>query len=140
VRKSSFVAVFLMLTAAPVAQAQDAPTLSLDNAIRLALANNRSVANAALNIDKAQTDIATARSRRLPQFQVDVQASQLLQPIEMTFPRGAFGTFEGIGPIPQHRRDGHYAVAAVDHLDVPGIAADHAAVQAESERGAHRGE
>jgi outer membrane protein TolC len=100
VRKPSIVVIFLMLAAAPVAQAQDAPRLSLDDAIRLALANNRSVANAALNIDKAANDVATARSRRLPQFQVELQASQLLQPIDMTFPRGAFGTFEGIGPIP----------------------------------------
>jgi len=89
-----------VLGVVPVAQAQDAPTLSLDDAIRLGLANNRSIANAALQVDKAANDIATAKSRRLPQFQMEVQASQLLQPIDLTFPKGAFGSFEGIGPIP----------------------------------------
>ena len=99
VRNLTFATIAFVLVAA-LAQAQDAPTLSLDDAIRMGLAHNRSLANAALQIDKAANDIATARSRRLPQFQVETQASQLLQPIDLTFPRGAFGTFEGIGPVP----------------------------------------
>lgn len=98
-RNAPFVVIALVLNAS-VAGAQDAPTLTLDDAIRLALANNRSVANAALQVDKAQHDIDTARSKRLPQFQFDLQASQLLQPVELTYPKGAFGTFEGIGPVP----------------------------------------
>ena len=83
-----------------MAAAQDAPTLGLDEAIRLGLANNRSVANASLQVDKAANDVETARSKRLPQFQVEIQASQLLQPVDVTFPKGAFGTFDGIGPVP----------------------------------------
>ncbi len=86
------------LGAAAGARAQD--TLTLDEAIRFALAHNRSVANTALQVEKAGHDVATARSRRLPQFLVEAQASQLLRPIDITFPRGAFGTFENIGPVP----------------------------------------
>ena len=100
VRNLTVAAIAFVFAAASVARAQDAPRLSLDDAIRLGLANNRSVANAALQEDKAANDVATARSRRLPQFQIEMQASQLLAPINLTFPRGSFGTIEGLGPIP----------------------------------------
>src|SRR5262249_37429571 len=89
-----------VLADASVASAQNAATLTLDEAIRSGLANNRTLASAALQVDKATYDVATARSKRLPQFQVEMQASQLLRPIDITFPRGAFGTFEGTGPVP----------------------------------------
>jgi outer membrane protein len=74
--------------------------LTLEEAIRLALDNNRQLQSARLDIDKAETDIATARSHRLPGFETKVSASQLLTPVDFAFPQGAFGTFPGIGPIP----------------------------------------
>jgi outer membrane protein TolC len=93
-------ALFGILMTATASLAQDAPTLTLDEAIRLGLAQNRTVANAALQVEKDAHDVSTARSRRLPRFNVETQASQLLQPIDLTFPRGSFGTFDGLGPIP----------------------------------------
>ena len=74
--------------------------LTLEEAIRLALDNNRQLQSARLDIDKAETDIAAARSHRLPAFETKVSASQLLTPVDFAFPQGAFGTFPGIGPIP----------------------------------------
>ena len=44
--------------------------------------------------------MTTARSRRLPQFGVDATMSELLRPIHVQFPQGAFGTYPTIGPIP----------------------------------------
>jgi outer membrane protein len=74
--------------------------LSLHDAIALGLEHNRSVANASMQVDKAEQDIAVARSRRLPSFTIEAQGSQLLRPINLTFARGAFGEFPGIGPVP----------------------------------------
>ena len=74
--------------------------LSLEEAIRLAIDNNRQLQSARLEIEKAETDIATARSHRLPALETKVSASQLLTPVDFAFPQGAFGTFPGTGPIP----------------------------------------
>jgi outer membrane protein len=74
--------------------------LSLEAAIQLAVNNNRHVASALLQVDKAEADLAVARTRRLPNFETEASASQLLTPVDFSFPRGAFGDFPGIGPIP----------------------------------------
>jgi len=74
--------------------------LSLRAAIRLAVDNNRQVQTARLQAEKAGEDVAVARTRRLPKFELDVSASQLLTPASFAFPRAAFGEYPGIGPIP----------------------------------------
>src|SRR5215510_13937244 len=91
---------FTLIFAALSMRAVSAQTLSLDEAIALGLANNRTVANAALQVDKADHDIETARSYRMPSFKVEMQGSQLLRPIDVAFDRGVFGDVPGIGPIP----------------------------------------
>ena len=75
-------------------------TLSLDGAIRLAIENNRQLQSARLQVAKAEEQIAATRSRRLPSFQSEVNASQLLTPVTFAFPAGAFGEFPTTGPIP----------------------------------------
>ena len=74
--------------------------ITLDAAIRMALENNRQLQTARLEIEKAEADVAVARTRRLPAFDTEFLASQLLAPVEFAFPQGAFGDFAGIGPIP----------------------------------------
>jgi outer membrane protein TolC len=76
------------------------PVLSLDEAVRLALAQNRLVRIAALQVDKAGEDLAAVRTRRLPAVSIDFLAGELLTPVSFAFPRGAFGQFPGIGPVP----------------------------------------
>jgi len=88
----------LLCSAAGPASAE--PTLSLRNAVVMALAHNRAVANASAQVDKADQDVAIARTRRLPAFKIETQASQLLQPVDVTFSRGAFGDLPGVGPVP----------------------------------------
>jgi outer membrane protein len=86
-----------------VVSGQSAPAgdrLSLDTAIRLAIENNRALETARLQINKAESDLAATRTRRLPLFETTVQGSELLTPVDFAFPRGAFGDFPGIGPIP----------------------------------------
>jgi outer membrane protein TolC len=74
--------------------------LSLDAAIRIATANNRQLQSARLQVAKAEEQIAATRTRRLPVFQADVNAAQLLTPVSFGFPAGAFGEFPATGPIP----------------------------------------
>lgn len=91
---------WLAIAFALTSAAASAQTLSLDEAIALGVAHNRTVANAELQANKSELDEATARSRRMPTFKIDAQASQLLQPVDLTFARGAFGTLPGVGPVP----------------------------------------
>jgi outer membrane protein len=74
--------------------------LSLETAIRLAVENNRQLETARLQVAKAEEQLAAARTRRLPAFETEIMASQLLTPVGFAFPRGAFGAFPGTGPIP----------------------------------------
>jgi outer membrane protein len=75
-------------------------TLSLKDAIAIAMDHNLTLANAAAEVEKADQDLAIARTKRLPTFNIQSQASQLLRPIDLTFQQGAFGEFAGIGPVP----------------------------------------
>ena len=79
---------------------EPAPLLTLDDAVSLALNNNRIVKNSSLEAEKFDFKVNTARSRRLPQFQFAVLGGELLQPVHFTFPAGAFGTYPATGPIP----------------------------------------
>ena len=95
--------VLMLLPAVAAAQTTNVTIterLTLDRAISLALENNRQIQSAALQVQKAGADLENARSRRLPVFDIQGQASQLLTPVDFSFPQGAFGDFAGIGPIP----------------------------------------
>ena len=76
------------------------PLLTLDEAVTLALEQNWVVKNAALEAQKYDFRVNTARSRRKPQFQFSLLGGELLQPFNFTFPAGVWGTYPGIGPIP----------------------------------------
>lgn len=97
------VCVSLLSSAAAAGQAGAAAAgerLSLDAAVRLAVASNRQIQTARLQEEKAEDDVAVARTHRLPIFDTEVRASQLLTPVDFAFPRGAFGDFPATGPIP----------------------------------------
>lgn len=87
-----------------VAGAQPAPEaggrLTLAAAVRMAVENNTQVQTALLQVQKADAEVATARSRRLPVFETEMSVSQLITPVDFAFPQGAFGSFPGTGPIP----------------------------------------
>jgi len=92
--------VVIAVLSGSAASAQSASQLSLDEAIALAVRNNRTIASAELQAQKADEDLQTSRSYRMPQFKLEGQASGLLRPVDIHFPAGAFGTFPGVGPIP----------------------------------------
>jgi outer membrane protein TolC len=69
-----------------------APVMAVDEAVSIALANNRLIRNASLEAEKYEFRISSTRSRRLPEFNISV--------LNFTFQRGVFGVFPGIGPVP----------------------------------------
>jgi outer membrane protein TolC len=75
-------------------------TLSLDQAIELALQHNRLIRNDQLEVDKAAEGVEIARLRRLPKFEFDFLGLQALTPIEFRFDRGSLGVIPGVGPFP----------------------------------------
>jgi len=84
---------------APTA-ATEPPLLTLDDAVSIALDNNRLVKNSVLEARKFDFRVSTAQTRRLPQFQFNVLGGQLMHSFDFRFDEGAFGTYSGVGPIP----------------------------------------
>jgi outer membrane protein len=78
----------------------DAPLLTLDEAVGLALQQNWMVKNSVLEVQKQDFEVSTAHSKRKPQFQFSMLGGELLHPFDFTFEKGVFGTYPGVGPIP----------------------------------------
>jgi outer membrane protein TolC len=78
----------------------DAPLLTLNDAVTLALQHNRLVKNSVLEAQKYDFQVNTARSRRKPQFQLSMLGGELLHSFDFTIPQGSLGTFANTGPIP----------------------------------------
>ncbi len=80
--------------------AQNPQVLSLEDAVRITLAQNRLVKHEQLDVDKAGDRVAAARTRLYPQFDVSVLGLQLLTDLDFRFPKGSFGLLPQIGPVP----------------------------------------
>ena len=99
-------AIIILMTSAWSVQAQEkvaalpAEVLTLDQAISLALRDNRGVMNARLGIGKAEDDVAAARTYRLPKFEFNALAGQQLISPDFTFTKGVLGNYPNVGPIP----------------------------------------
>src|SRR5262245_29804131 len=78
----------------------DGGPLASEEAIAIAITNNRAIIAASHSVASAGLAIETARSYRLPQFSVETLGAQSITTLGMDFPAGAFGVFPGIGPIP----------------------------------------
>ena len=101
-------AIILVIASPLIAAAQQNPQppageiLTLDQAISLALHDNRQVMNAQLGVGKAQDELAAARTFRLPKFEFNVLAGQQLVSPDFTFTKGVLGNYANVGPIPDH--------------------------------------
>jgi outer membrane protein len=94
--RGMWVAVLALAAGVPAS----AEVLTLEEAVTLALRNNRGVASAAMQVERAEQKVGAARARRLPSLEVQAQAGTTLNPIRVSFPQGAFGSFPATGPIP----------------------------------------
>src|SRR5262245_5918134 len=77
-----------------------AETLTLQQAVDLALRHNRLVHHEKLEVEKAADRLAAVATRRLPGFDVSLFQYQWIKPPEFRFKQGVFGTFPGLGPVP----------------------------------------
>ncbi len=94
-----------LLVLAGRALAADAPSssgdvLTVDEAVALALQHNRQLGIAAQEVERADQRVAAARTRRLPNLELQAMAGTTLNTVRVTYPAGAFGTFPSTGPIP----------------------------------------
>jgi outer membrane protein len=78
----------------------DAPVLTIDEAVNLALQHNWNVKNSVLEAQKQDFEVGTARSKRKPQFQFSMLGGELLHSFDFTIPQGSLGTYASTGPIP----------------------------------------
>src|SRR5215467_11159424 len=75
-------------------------TLSLDNAIKAAEVNNRSILTSQLESKKAVEEVYVARTQRLPIFSFTALGSQPLSHLGLTLEKGSLGVYPTVGPIP----------------------------------------
>jgi outer membrane protein TolC len=101
------IAVLILLLCLPavVMAQQTIETLTIDQAVALALKHNRLLLNEELEIEKAADQLAAARTRRLPEFDLTVFQAQLLSPLDFEFRRGVLGAYPNLGPIPSQDTD-----------------------------------
>ncbi|MBV9610509.1 MAG: hypothetical protein JO187_13190, partial [Acidobacteria bacterium] len=85
---------------APSAAAAEGPVLTMEDAVSLALRNNRLVKISALEAQKFDFRVSTMRTRRLPQFQFAALGGELVHSFDFSFDQGVFGTYPNIGPVP----------------------------------------
>jgi outer membrane protein len=74
--------------------------LTIDQAVRIALANNRNLKIFSLSLDGSKEKLAAEKTRRLPSFNTYIFGSQVLTPFSFTVQAGQFGTYAATGPIP----------------------------------------
>ena len=78
----------------------NAQVLTMNDAVALAVKENRSVRISALDVAKASEVVAETKTARLPQFNAYILGGEALTPIDFTIPRGALGVYPSTGPIP----------------------------------------
>jgi outer membrane protein TolC len=91
-----------LIVAAQSSASASAEILTLDQALSLALHDNRQVRNAQLAIGKAEDQLAAARTYRRPKFEFNMLAGQQLMSPDFTFTKGVLGNYANVGPIPDH--------------------------------------
>jgi outer membrane protein TolC len=107
-RGLQLLAIILVMASPLIVAAQQNPgsapaeILTLDQAISLALHDNRQVRNAQLGVGKAQDDLAATRTFRLPKFEFNALAGQQLVSPDFTLTKGVLGNYANVGPIPDH--------------------------------------
>jgi len=89
-----------LLTVLPLPALCDAQTLSLDQALTLALSNNTAVTNAELQREAVQDDVEALRTARYPRLDLSGRVSRNLEDQEYTFDEGVWGDYPVIGEVP----------------------------------------
>src|ERR1043166_1296856 len=75
-------------------------TLSLDQAVSMALDNNRALQTSALEAQKAKDKLNANRTRQFPNISLYALGAQQLRSFDFTLTKGILGTYSGTGPLP----------------------------------------
>jgi outer membrane protein len=89
-----------LLALLPLSGLCSAGTLSLDEALAIALSNNTAVSNAELQREAAEDDVEALRTSRYPRLDVGGGVSHNMEDEEYTFDEGVWGDYPNIGEIP----------------------------------------
>jgi outer membrane protein len=81
--------------------AAESPLLTVDQAVQIAIANNRDLKISNLDIDKSKWQIAEAKTNRFPVIKTYIFAAGNLNSPTFDFKEGTFGTI-GNTPVPQN--------------------------------------
>lgn len=106
VRTIAFLLVFTLLLARPglagriEAVTTPPPLLTLENAISIALKENRRIGIDSLEVKKTEEAIAQGKTSFLPQFTTYALYGQSLNSVDVTIPKGTLGTYPGLGLLP----------------------------------------
>jgi len=82
------------------ATAATSEVLTLEQALSEAVAHNRQVANASLQVQRSEKDISAAKTYRYPHAELEVLGGRTVDQIEVIFPGGGLGVYPATGPIP----------------------------------------
>jgi outer membrane protein TolC len=93
-------AVLCAVLTAKVAAQEQADVLTVDQAVKVALANNRVLKITSLQLNDTKESYLAAKTRRYPSFNTYAFGSQVLAPFSFTVQAGQFGTYPATGPIP----------------------------------------
>ena len=74
--------------------------LTVDQAVKIAVANNRMLKITSLQLSDTKEEYLAFKTHRYPSFKTYIFASELLAPISFEVPAGQFGTYAATGPIP----------------------------------------
>ena len=77
-----------------------AETLTLEQAVAMALENNRGLQSSVLEAQKAEDNFKATRTRQFPGISLYVLGAQQLQSFDFTLEKGVLGTYTGVGPLP----------------------------------------
>jgi len=90
----------LVLAAAACRMILAVDLLTLDQAIEIALGQNRGLQNSVLETQKAQDSVDANRTRQFPSFSLQALGAQQLQSFDFTIQKGELGNYPGTGPLP----------------------------------------
>ena len=102
---ASFLLAAPVLAQMPEAAPSTTRALRLDDAVKAAAANNRTIRVAQMEREKALDQVQVARTYRLPTFSLIALGSQSLTRLGLTLDKGSLGVYPNVGPIP--RKDDH---------------------------------
>jgi hypothetical protein len=74
--------------------------LTIEDAVATAMKGHRRVQTSILGVSRAGEGTADIKTQPLPQLQLYFPGGESLRSIDLTIPRGALGTYAGVGRVP----------------------------------------